>query len=216
MFIDTNYQNNLFKNALEKKVNVPTSLKKKLGNLFNHYGSDKSDKNDYQNLYGEIIGEPDSVKKIFEIGLETNNVDILSTMSRNGKPGASLRAFRDVCNYAEIIGVDFDKRILFNEDRINCFFIDQTDLNTFDNLADKIGNDFDLMIDDGLHSPNANLHSLKFFITKIKIGGYAVIEDIDLKTKQIWNLVSTLLPPNFNSAFLKTKSAYVFVVKRIS
>jgi hypothetical protein len=31
--------------------------------------------------------------------------------------------------------------------------------------------DFDLMLDDGLHCPDANLQSLKFFLRKIKIGG---------------------------------------------
>ena len=106
--------------------------------------------------------------------------------------------------------------ILFREERINCYFIDQTDLNTFDQLKNKIGDNFDLMIDDGLHSPNANLHSLKFFLDKIKIGGYAVIEDISKESKEIWDITTSLLPPNFKGALIKTKSAYVFLVERIS
>lgn len=216
LFVNISNQNSLFKNDLEKKINSSTDFKNKLGKLFKHYGSDKSTSHDYQNLYGEILSNSHSIKKIFEIGLGTNNTDIVSTMGRNGKPGASLRAFRDACENAVIIGADFDERILFNEERINCFFVDQTDLNSFEAIKDDIGDNFDLMIDDGLHAPNANLHSLNFFISKIKIGGYAVIEDIDINAKQIWNLTTNLLPSNFLSAFIKTKSDYVFIVKRIS
>ena len=216
LFVEVKEENNLFKYDLEKKLNTTTSFKKKLGDLFQYYGSDKSVSHNYHNLYGEILKESDSIKKIFEIGIGTNNKDVVSSMGSAGKPGASLRAFRDACNSAQIIGVDFDKRILFSEERINCFFVDQTDLNTFNELSNKIGDDFDLMIDDGLHAPNANLHSLKFFLNKLRIGGYAVIEDISFESKDVWFLTTELLPSNFIGAFIKTKSAYVYVVKRIS
>tara|TARA_B100000161_G_scaffold215699_1_gene160620 strand:- start:13 stop:855 length:843 start_codon:yes stop_codon:yes gene_type:complete len=216
LFVNNKDKNNLFRNDFEKKIQVSTPFKKKLGELFEYYGSDKSVTHDYHKLYGEILSNFDSIEKIFEIGLGTNNLDVVSSMGRKGKPGASLRAFRDACNSAQIIGADFDKRILFSEERINCFFVDQTDLNTFNQLTDKIGDNYDLMIDDGLHAPNANLHSLNFFLSKIKIGGYAVIEDISSNSKEIWKLTSALLPLNFNGALIKTKLTYVYVVKRIS
>ena len=96
-------------------------------------------------------------------------------MVRSRKSGASLRALREACENAERIGAFFDERILFNEERINCFFIFQTDLSPFDAITDDIEDNFDLMIDDGLNAPNANLYSFNFFISKIKICGYAVI-----------------------------------------
>ena len=216
LFVNDNDKNNLFKNDLEKKLKVSTPFKKKLAELFEYYGSDKSVTHDYHKLYGEILSNFGSIEKIFEIGLGTNNLDVVSTMGSKGKPGASLRAFRDACNSAQIIGADFDKRILFSEDRISSFFVDQTDLNTFNQLNNKIGENYDLMIDDGLHAPNANLNSLKFFLNKIKIGGYAVIEDINVESKEIWKLTSALLPSNFNGALIQVKGAYVYVVKRIS
>ena len=194
LFVNENDKNNLFRNNFEKKLKVSTPFKKKLGELFEYYGSDKSVTHDYHKLYGEILCNFDSIEKIFEIGLGTNNLDVVSNMGRKGKPGASLRAFRDACNSAQLIGADFDRRILFSEERINTFFVDQTDLNTFNQLNNKIGDNYDLMIDDGLHSPNIKLHSLKFFLNKIKIGGYAVIEDINFQSKEIWKLTSALLP----------------------
>ena len=80
----------------------------------------------------------------------------------------------------------------------------------------QIGGNFDLMIDDGLHSPNANLHSLKFFLPRLKVGGYAVIEDVNPHTVDLWKIVSSLLGEKYLSAFISTKNACVFVVKRVA
>ena len=54
---------------------------------------------------------------IFEVGLGTNNVDVPSNMGKDGKPGASLRAWRDYFPNADI-----DTRILFKEDKIQTFY----------------------------------------------------------------------------------------------
>ena len=105
-------------------------------------------------MYASILDEIENPKNIFEIGLGTNNSDVVSTMGSNGKPGASLKAFKEYLPHANIYGGDYDKRILFNEKRIKTFFIDQTNPTTFDDLDKVLSKDFDLMIDDGLHAPN--------------------------------------------------------------
>jgi hypothetical protein len=147
---------------LDRKYQSTQTLKMK----FDYFGSDKSTVHDYHKLYGKILDDINHPYLIFEIGLGTNNVDIASNMGRLGKPGASLRAFRESYPNAMIYGADFDKRILFNEDRITTFFVDQTSPLTFQRLYENIPDEFDLMIDDGLHSISANLNSLKFFMTK--------------------------------------------------
>lgn len=209
-------KNRLFEESIKEMIDSDSSDKERLADLFSKFGSDKATTHDYYKLYSAILSSIENVSKIFEIGLGTNNTDIVSTMGKNGKPGASLRAFREYINGVEVYGADFDERILFNEDRIKTFFVDQTSPKTFVDLGKNIGIDFDLMIDDGLHAPNANLHSLNFFLPRIKIGGYAIIEDVNIRTKDIWNIVSTILPNNYESAFIETKAACVFVVKRIS
>jgi hypothetical protein len=201
----------LLQNILIKKDNSNDFRLKK---LFKYYGSDKSTVHNYYKIYSYLLRSIKAPRKIFEIGLGTNNPDVVSTMGTHGKPGASLRAFRDFQKSCLIYGADFDKRILFKENRIQTFFVDQTNLKTFKNLPLKIGSDFDLMIDDGLHSPNANLNSLNFFLKNIKVGGYAVIEDININTEPIWNIVSQLIKFNFISAFIKTKTACMFIAKR--
>ena len=117
-------------------------------------------------------------------------------MGKEGKPGASLRAFRDFCTNAELIGADIDKRILFKEDRIKTFYVDQTSNSSLNNFKDKFTNKFDLIIDDGLHSPDANINTLRVATTLIKKGGSIVIEDINIKAIDIWMTISNLLPSN--------------------
>lgn len=182
---------------------------------FDYFGNDKSTVHDYHKLYGRILDDINHPYLIFGIELGTNNVDIASNMGRFGRPGASLRAFRESYPNAMIYGADFDQRILFDEDRIITFFVDQTSILTFESLGENIPDEFDLMIDDGLHSFSANLNSLKFFMSKIKVGGYIVIEDIDIQTQDLWSIVHHLIKPEFESILLQTKAAFVFLVRRV-
>src|SRR6476620_5978044 len=66
-----------------------------------------------------------SIKNIFECGLGTNNANIPSSMGSEGKPGASLRLWRDYFPNAMVYGADIDRDILFEEERIKTFYIDQ-------------------------------------------------------------------------------------------
>jgi hypothetical protein len=87
-------------------------------------------------------------------------------MGAEGKPGASLRAFRDFLPNAVIYGADVDRRILFEEDRIHCHFLDQTNFSSFEKIDNIIQEKLDLIVDDGLHSPNANINTLIFALKK--------------------------------------------------
>src|SRR5437868_3571150 len=90
----------------------------KLKELFDFHGSDKAQHHDYHHLYGTILENRASISAVFEIGLGTNNEDVVSNMGSSGRPGSSLRAFRDFLPTAKIFGADVDRRILFSEDRI--------------------------------------------------------------------------------------------------
>jgi len=181
---------------------------------FDKYGSDKSS-NDYHNIYGPLLKNRGEITGILEIGMGTNNTDIVSNMGLWGYPGASLRAFRDFLKSAMIFGADIDKRILFEDERIQTFFVDQTDPLTLTELGKSIPSNLDLVIDDGLHSPNANIETLKFGLTKIKIGAWVVVEDIALDALPLWEVVSALLPSNYEPHIFRGESALVFAVKRL-
>jgi hypothetical protein len=58
-----------------------------LAALFERYGSDKSGTHDYYHLYGAILSRA-HIGSLLEIGLGTNNEDVLSNMGAQGRPGA--------------------------------------------------------------------------------------------------------------------------------
>ncbi len=199
--------------STKKSLDYSNNLK----DIFNRNNSDKAaEANLYHLLYAFLLPNQEAVEKIFEIGLGTNNVDVVSNMGANGHPGASLRSFREFFPNAEIYGADVDKRILFSEHRIKTFHVDQTDDSTFLELDKSIPDDFDLMIDDGLHSVNANIRSLLFFLGKIKVGGFAVVEDIGESALPLWELVGSMLDEKFESFIYTTSKSQVFVVKKLS
>jgi hypothetical protein len=182
---------------------------------FNHFGSDKAATHAYHHFYANAFNEQAEVRRILEVGLGTNNLDVLSTMGPQGSPGASLRAFRAFFPLASLHGCDVDTRILFTEDRITTSHIDQTLPETFESLVSQ--ESFDLLIDDGLHSPHANINTLDFFLTKLAIGGWAVIEDIGLEARPIWSIVNAILSDNFTAKLFKSRhtNSMLFAVNRI-
>lgn len=188
----------------------------KLKTLFDKYGSDKANKHNYHLLLGAILKNTDTVKAVFEIGLGTNNPDVVSNMGDEGRPGASLRAFRDFFGAATIYGADVDKRILFKENRIETFFVDQTDPRSFEVLKAVLPDEIDLIIDDGLHSPNANIAALDFALSKIKAGGWIVIEDISVDARVFWEFVAVLFPGNYKCYLFQARPDLLFAIQRLS
>lgn len=185
--------------------------KEELERYFNHYGSDKAESHGYHLLYAEILKTPRAVSSVLEIGMGTNNEDVVSNMGVNGKPGASLRAFRDFLPHALIYGADIDKRILFTEERIRTFFVDQTLPESFAELSSHLPDALDLIIDDGLHSPDANLTTLTFAMQKIKVGGWVVVEDISREALPFWQVVAALLPANYEKHIYQAMSPHVLI-----
>jgi hypothetical protein len=179
------------------------------------YGSDKATLHDYHSVYAAILQDRSAVKNIFEIGLGTNNIDRIGTMGAAGRPGASLRAFRDFCPNANVFGADVDESILFTEERILTYHVDQTRIETFDLIKPDLPvGDFDLVIDDGLHAPNANVASLIFGLSILSPGGWLVIEDIGHQAFPIWQVVARLLPSRYRTyAFRDKVGALIFLVR---
>jgi hypothetical protein len=179
------------------------------------HGSDKANTHNYHLFYASILKNRDAVKAMLEIGLGTNNADVVSNVgSAEGKPGASLRAFRDYLPNAKIYGADIDRRILFQEERIWTFFVDQTDPASFVHLGQSLPAELDLIIDDGLHSPNANVATLTFALPKLKADGWFIVEDISESAVPLWKVVAALLPADYQPHILKCKGAIVFAVRR--
>lgn len=180
--------------------------------VFDQYGSDKAASHDYHKLYGHILRDNHNIKSVLEVGMGTNNADVVSNMGSDGKPGASLRAFRDFLPNAQIYGADVDDGILFQEDRITTYFVDQTNINTFKALELATPSSIDLIIDDGLHSPDANITFLMFALKKLSVGGWVVIEDIAKAALPFWEIVAALLPPIYKPYLISGAHGYLFAI----
>jgi hypothetical protein len=163
-------------------------LDKNLTDLMNAYGSDKGGFNkdhNFSDYYSTIFfDKKESFKNILEVGLGTNNINVPSNMGLEGKPLASLRAWRDYFLNANIYGADIDRKILKDEDRIKTYYVDQTNPSSILELFKNIGDiSFDIIIDDGLHEYNANICLFENSFKFLKKKGIYLIEDVFLKDK---------------------------------
>jgi len=161
--------------------------------------SDKSTGHNYTTVYDFLFKNIRSEKLNFlEVGLGTNNVDVDSNMGKDGTPLASMRGWRSYFPNADLHGADVDKRILIDEHRIKTHFIDQLDLDVITQFKNKFpaGYKFDIIIDDGLHTAEANYNLFLYLNDLLKVGGYYIIEDCNLHCYN--ELIATLPLTNYD------------------
>jgi len=186
--------------------------------LLRTYNSSKTDVG-YEAVYAAIfdhfvaLSEP----RILEIGIGTTTKGLVSMIDATCVPGGSLRAMRDYLPKALIFGADIDENILFSEDRIRTAFVDQTDPNVLASLPQRLGaGTFDFIIDDGLHSPEANLNTLLFALGVVRPGGWILIEDIPRRARPVWRLLAPLLSTgSLETWLIETKIGLMFVARRL-
>ncbi|MFQ6537965.1 MULTISPECIES: hypothetical protein [Aphanothece] len=120
-----------------------------------------------------------SIGRVFECGIGSSNAAISSSMGPNARAGASLRVWRDYFPNAQIYGADIDQTVLFQEDRIKTYFVDQMSIDLIEKMWLDIGvADFDLIIDDGLHTVAAAETLFNNSFSKLRQGGVYVVEDM--------------------------------------
>lgn len=194
-------------------LNFSNSKVNLLDSLFKKFKSDKSTKHDYHKIYASYIKDKNEFTLV-EIGLGTNNLDVISNMSSSGVPGASLYAFSEAYPNSTIIGCDIDKRILFNEGNIQTYYLDQNVFSSYSVLS-KFKGKIDFLIDDGLHAQNANLNTLLFALENLKNGGVLFIEDIPEYAIDTWQIVYNILPENYEFKLIKSITQYCGVLKKV-
>lgn len=145
--------------------------------LFNKYGCDKGSDgikgrppHNYNLLY-----EKDMSKK------KNDNINILEIGILRGK---SIASFLDYFPKAQIYAIDTFERIppnqirFINNERVHWIKADSTDTKVSDLIEKSWGDiSFDFIIDDGLHTPDANTSTFKNFIKYLKDDGIYYVED---------------------------------------
>jgi len=117
--------------------------------------------------------------RVFELGIGSTGV-FPYNMGKNGTPGASLRAWKEFLEKSEVFGGDIDRSILFEEDRIKTFYVDQGSSDSIRTLwsSPDLIEPFDVIIDDGCHEFDFNVRFFENSFHKLKSGGVFIIEDI--------------------------------------
>lgn len=135
----------------------------------------------YTRVYADLFSEHKNEELIvFECGIGTNNPNLVSSMGVNGKPGASLRVWRDYFPKSTIYGVDIDSKTLFTEDRIFTEYMDQTNPESIKTFWDKYNIYPNIIIDDGLHKFSAGITLFENSFNRLTPGGVYIIEDVQV------------------------------------
>tara|TARA_B100000927_G_scaffold273899_1_gene252713 strand:- start:1225 stop:1857 length:633 start_codon:yes stop_codon:yes gene_type:complete len=138
---------------------------------FNNHACDKGFKHGYQKVYEkDFVKLKDKEINILEIGVDT---------------GASLGVWYDYFPKANIYGLDLFVRNkledleYFKKDRIYGLKSDSTKPSSkYEAGQAWKGIKFDIIIDDGMHTPDANLKTFKNFFPLLKEDGSYYIEDV--------------------------------------
>lgn len=185
-----NYKSNIYQHGFVTEYIKSSSL---LNILCDKYGSDKGEVTDENNPYTwpshnyadayELMFRlrRQDVKLLVECGLGTNNPALISSMGIHGKPGASLRIWRDYFPNANIIGIDIDPDTLFTDERITTYQVDQTCGESIKNFCEKAeikNSSIDVIIDDGLHEYHAGIALFESMEKYLAEDGIYVIEDV--------------------------------------
>ncbi|CAM8620951.1 hypothetical protein MCEMSE18_00093 [Candidatus Planktophila versatilis] len=195
-----------------------------LSTLLLMHGSDKSSKHNYDEFYFRFLRDiKNNPGLVVEIGIGTNNPLIPSTMGISGTPGASLRAFRDFLPNMQIIGADIDREILFTEERIETFYLDQKKINSFIPMLNQIqsmdSGGVDFVVIDGLHQALTDLNSVWALLPYLKVGARLFIEDVfpDSTNKMIWTFAKRVFNDKyFVMTMHRTKLANLIEIERLN
>lgn len=189
---------------LQKLRGINIFAPTKMCRVMTWHGSDKGRGwHNYTTVYSVLFDKlRDQPLLIFELGLGTNNPKLLSNMGVNGRPGASLRGWRELFPHALIYGADIDRNVLFEEDRIKTFYCDQLDSVAIRDLWSQplLQGGMDIIIDDGLHTFEGNTSFLNGSLERLRRGGVFVIEDIGQEAIEKWhNQLETIYSKRFQN-----------------
>lgn len=141
---------------------------------------------------------------------------MISKIGETGIQGASLGAYSEIFPNAEIYGADFERNTLFQEKNIRIYWADQMDYESLENLYTSTGSKtFDLIINNGLHLPIANISILVWELSKIKPRGWVVTEDISINSLKIWKITGSLMTKTKYTNYLKQVSEKGFSSKKV-
>lgn len=161
--------------------------------LFVKYGTDKGYLGGsgwgYTSAYEKHL-DPDRVRAVLEIGI-CGFRDIPGNVV-----GASLFAWRDYLPRAEIYGLDYDMRFIFNDQpRIHTEHCDAYDEAQLLAAVTKFNTKYDFICDDAVHEPDCQMDLCRMLWPFLNPGGVYAIEDICLYKLPDGDLFAHMIRP---------------------
>jgi hypothetical protein len=145
--------------------------------------------------YGYLDLVASEVTNVLELGIGTSDVNEPSNMGNSGVPGASLELWALLFPMASVVGADVDPNSFVFSERIKSLHVDSTSEESLlalrISLEEEAPSGMDLIVDDGLHTPEANLRNLRALMSLVRKGGYYVIEDIPHQWLGFWAIVGS-------------------------
>jgi hypothetical protein len=117
----------------------------------------------YMEIYDPLFRELKTSKKVLEIGIYY---------------GDSLKLLEYYFSDAKIFAIDINNYEYLNNDKIKTFICNQEIRTELKLVIDSIGDELDLIIDDGGHSMKQQQVSFGFLFSKLKSGGVYILEDL--------------------------------------
>jgi hypothetical protein len=135
----------------------------------------------YTPLYDSLLRDRrDSVRKVLEFGIGYPEL-MMQPASRMGAryyiAGASLFMWEEYFPNAEIYALDNRVGVLINSGRIHSFFCDQGSENSYFDVMEDLGENFDLIIDDGSHIRDHQILCAQMLVPLLAPDGIYIMED---------------------------------------
>ena len=158
-------------------ANHPTRMCR---NFFFH-GSDKAmGWHNYGYIYNFLLGRMSGeIRAMLEVGTGKDRSGPDLTTGVSGAPGVSFGAWKECFPMAAIFTAEPNAHIAHQETQVETYWVDQTNPKTIEQLFESIGlRHFELIIDDGLHSFQANRMLMDRAYRRVADGGLYIIEDV--------------------------------------
>ena len=178
----------------------------RLCELADKYGSDKR-AGRYTEFYDLILAGR-AVRSVLEIGIGTREA---MKHVPGYRPGASLRMWADYFPEAQVVGMDVNPAALISGERIFSRVGDQKNRGHLIMLAQEFG-PFDLIVDDGDHSPAAQVLAAVTLHPFLADGGLYFIEDAHPQTSDTLPLVHTVITTGHEDGLYK--GSLILIQKR--
>lgn len=139
--------------------------------LAEKHGTNKAEYG-YTPVYQDLTAHH-PVKRILELGIGAPGLSGGASLH-----AASLKMWAEYLPEAEIFAVDNRREILFNGDRIMSLWADVYDSASLIHAAETFGGHFDLIVDDAVHLPDAQINAMRTLLPHLDTNGIYCIEDV--------------------------------------